>query len=74
MQVQINEGQQMCMVCNDVANGIHFGALTCEGCKVVLLLLFTTRVINNTSSVMVSVSQSNVCWNKSVESLIHTKC
>jgi len=24
----------MCAVCNDVANGIHFGALTCEGCKV----------------------------------------
>lgn len=41
MQVQINEGQQMCMVCNDVANGVHFGALTCEGCKV----RFTNRLL-----------------------------
>ena len=34
MHVQLHEGQHMCAVCNDVANGIHFGALTCEGCKV----------------------------------------
>ena len=33
MHVQLHEGQHMCAVCNDVANGIHFGALTCEGCK-----------------------------------------
>jgi len=29
-----SEGQQLCVVCNDVANGVHFGAITCEGCKV----------------------------------------
>jgi len=34
MHVQLHEGQHMCAVCNDVANGVHFGALTCEGCKV----------------------------------------
>ena len=34
MHVQLHEGQHMCAVCNDVANGIHFGAVTCEGCKV----------------------------------------
>jgi len=32
--VQLSEGQQLCVVCHDVANGIHFGAITCEGCKV----------------------------------------
>jgi len=32
-QVQLKEGQQLCVVCSDVANGIHFGAITCEGCK-----------------------------------------
>jgi len=34
MHVQLHEGQDMCAVCSDVANGIHFGAVTCEGCKV----------------------------------------
>ncbi|ELU05472.1 hypothetical protein CAPTEDRAFT_119978, partial [Capitella teleta] len=24
---------QMCVVCSDIANGVHFGAITCEGCK-----------------------------------------
>jgi len=33
-QVQLSAGQQLCVVCHDVANGIHFGAITCEGCKV----------------------------------------
>lgn len=33
-QVKLNEGQQLCVVCSDVGNGVHFGALTCEGCKV----------------------------------------
>ncbi|ELU06151.1 hypothetical protein CAPTEDRAFT_137235, partial [Capitella teleta] len=22
-----------CVICGDDANGVHFGALTCEGCK-----------------------------------------
>jgi len=35
-QVQLSAGQQLCVVCHDVANGIHFGAITCEGCKVSL--------------------------------------
>jgi len=41
-QVEITEGQQMCAICSDVGNGIHFGVITCEGCKVrsLELLLF----------------------------------
>ncbi|XP_076442562.1 uncharacterized protein LOC143281294 [Babylonia areolata] len=27
------EGQVLCKVCNDIANGVHFGVTTCEGCK-----------------------------------------
>jgi hypothetical protein len=27
-------GQPICVVCGDLANGVHFGAITCEGCKV----------------------------------------
>ncbi|XP_059140120.1 uncharacterized protein LOC131928196 [Physella acuta] len=27
------EGQELCRVCGDLANGIHFGVYTCEGCK-----------------------------------------
>lgn len=32
-QVEIIEGQQLCAICSDVGNGIHFGVITCEGCK-----------------------------------------
>ena len=32
--VQLRDGQQQCVVCLDLANGVHFGAVTCEGCKV----------------------------------------
>jgi hypothetical protein len=28
------EGQELCRVCGDLANGLHFGVYTCEGCKV----------------------------------------
>ncbi|XP_033734800.1 flocculation protein FLO11-like [Pecten maximus] len=31
--VQPAEGQVLCKVCGDIANGIHFGVNTCEGCK-----------------------------------------
>ena len=34
VHVQATEGQQLCVVCKDIGNGIHFGAVTCEGCKV----------------------------------------
>ncbi|XP_050406725.1 nuclear hormone receptor family member nhr-66 [Patella vulgata] len=27
------EGRCLCLVCGDLANGIHFGVHTCEGCK-----------------------------------------
>ncbi|PVD26170.1 hypothetical protein C0Q70_13839 [Pomacea canaliculata] len=27
------EGQMLCKVCCDIANGVHFGVTTCEGCK-----------------------------------------
>ena len=32
--IQPEEGQELCKVCADIANGIHFGVPTCEGCKV----------------------------------------
>ena len=32
--VTATEGQQICTVCHDVANGVHFGVVSCEGCKV----------------------------------------
>ena len=32
--VEPGEGQELCKVCADIANGIHFGVMTCEGCKV----------------------------------------
>ena len=32
--VEPGEGQELCRVCADIANGIHFGVMTCEGCKV----------------------------------------
>ena len=28
------DGQELCTVCGDIANGLHFGVMTCEGCKV----------------------------------------
>ncbi|KAL5009325.1 hypothetical protein ScPMuIL_014906 [Solemya velum] len=31
--VQPAEGQVLCKVCGDIANGVHFGVNTCEGCK-----------------------------------------
>ncbi|XP_076464314.1 uncharacterized protein LOC143296330 [Babylonia areolata] len=31
--VVAEEGQTLCRVCGDLANGIHFGVFTCEGCK-----------------------------------------
>jgi len=40
--VQLSAGQQLCVVCHDVANGIHFGAITCEGCKVSFTAYYST--------------------------------
>lgn len=34
MVVHAAEGQELCRVCGDLANGVHFGIFTCEGCKV----------------------------------------
>ncbi|KAI0207833.1 hypothetical protein LSAT2_007485 [Lamellibrachia satsuma] len=31
--VEAADGQQLCVVCHDVANGVHFGIVSCEGCK-----------------------------------------
>ena len=28
-----NEEEKLCLVCNDVSSGKHYGAVTCEGCK-----------------------------------------
>jgi len=33
-EMTAREGQQLCAVCGDIGNGVHFGAITCEGCKV----------------------------------------
>ena len=30
-----------CKICNDLATGLHYGLLTCEGCKVSNLILKT---------------------------------
>ncbi|XP_048246063.1 uncharacterized protein LOC124144456 isoform X2 [Haliotis rufescens] len=32
-RIEPEEGQYLCLVCGDLANGIHFGVYTCEGCK-----------------------------------------
>lgn len=29
---------QLCRVCGEPAAGFHFGAFTCEGCKVIYLI------------------------------------
>ena len=52
-QVEITEGQQMCAICSDVGNGVHFGVITCEGCKVRLfeLLLLEDELIATSKSV-----------------------
>ncbi|KAK7504285.1 hypothetical protein BaRGS_00004589, partial [Batillaria attramentaria] len=31
--VHAGAGQELCRVCGDLANGVHFGVFTCEGCK-----------------------------------------
>lgn len=36
--VEPAEGQLLCKVCGDIANGVHFGVTTCEGCKVPVIL------------------------------------
>ena len=41
--VQPAEGQVLCKVCGDIANGIHFGVNTCEGCKVQFFCQNTNR-------------------------------
>lgn len=33
-RIEPHEGQELCRVCSDIANGVHFGVTTCEGCKV----------------------------------------
>lgn len=43
-QVEITDGQQMCAICSDVGNGIHFGVVTCEGCKVRLFELILLEI------------------------------
>ena len=35
-RVEAADGQQLCAVCGDVANGVHFGVVSCEGCKVIV--------------------------------------
>jgi len=32
--VDLVDGQLLCVVCGDIGNGLHFGVITCEGCKV----------------------------------------
>ena len=41
--VQPADGQVLCKVCGDIANGIHFGVNTCEGCKVISTYEFEFR-------------------------------
>ena len=37
-KIEPAEGQELCRVCSDIANGIHFGVMTCEGCKVNIIM------------------------------------
>lgn len=39
-KAEVVNGQELCRVCGDVANGVHFGAVTCEGCKVGYTAIF----------------------------------
>ncbi|RUS87669.1 hypothetical protein EGW08_004592 [Elysia chlorotica] len=31
--IEVQDGQELCRVCGDLSNGVHFGVFTCEGCK-----------------------------------------
>ena len=33
LQISVKEIPK-CLVCNEIASGVHYGVLTCEGCKV----------------------------------------
>jgi hypothetical protein len=41
----VAEMNQTCKVCGEAAAGFHFGAFTCEGCKVSLSLIFIFALI-----------------------------
>ena len=47
-----------CKVCNAPSSGFHFGAITCEGCKVCLRNIVPTA---DTSLPIVSISYQSVC-------------
>ena len=32
--------EELCLVCGDRASGYHYNALTCEGCKGIILFIF----------------------------------
>jgi len=61
--VEISEGQLLCVVCNDIGNGVHFGAVTCEGCKVSIYVICSILlyILNGwLGGVVVSVSYSRL--------------
>lgn len=39
-----------CRVCGGPSSGFHFGALTCEGCKVRLVYVYSSAVVRNNLS------------------------
>ncbi len=65
-KVELTEGQQLCVVCSDVANGVHFGAITCEGCKVFIREPFGTWTFVHMSRAFFQV----IFWSMSVVRLL----
>ncbi|XP_071079411.1 uncharacterized protein [Haliotis cracherodii] len=62
--VEPGEGQLLCRVCGDIANGIHFGVYTCEGCKKFFrrgLLEYQSYVCKGAMSCLLNPRNRNNC-------------
>ena len=46
-QSPTNNTTQLCAICNDRATGKHYGAFSCDGCKVIYLLYFLHFKLTN---------------------------
>ncbi|KAK6181519.1 hypothetical protein SNE40_009355 [Patella caerulea] len=58
------EGRCLCLVCGDLANGIHFGVHTCEGCKKFFrrcLLENSTLVCKDKRTCQINPKTRNTC-------------
>lgn len=53
---------QLCRVCGEPAAGFHFGAFTCEGCKVIVdNITHVTRVLNCTVRLSGPMKSTGTC-------------